>query len=78
MQPVNDTKTANEKRGGKKKIDHELADVNFGTALGLFDFNTRGEGIFEFIKMRDDKYFCKIMFDEIDRFDEPLASLRIL
>lgn len=78
VKPVNDNEAADKERGGKEKIDHELANVNFGTALSLFDLNARGESILEFIEMRDDEYLCKIIFYEIDGFDKTLASLCIL
>ena len=48
------------------------------TPLGLLDFNTIREGIFEFIEMGDNEYLCKIIFHEIDSLDESLTALHIL
>ena len=41
-----------------------------GAALGLLDFNAIGECILKLVEMRDDEYFCKIVFHEIDCYDE--------
>ena len=55
-----------------------LSDSDGGATLCLFNFDAIGKSILEFIEMRDNENFCKIIFHEVDGFDKPLPPARIL
>lgn len=82
MQPMDDDHTTEEQEGGADEIDchggGKLEHFHGTAALGLFHFDARRESVFEFIEVGDDEDLGKIVFDEVDGFDQALTALHIL
>jgi len=78
VNPIDDDDPKDAKNGGCDKKRHGLNYRDDAAPLGLFDFDAIWECIFEFIKMRDDEYFFKVTFDNVNRLDQTLTPLCIL
>ena len=55
-----------------------LKDTQGTTARGLFYFDAGGESVLKLVDVGDDQDLGEIRADQIDRFDQALATLGVL